>query len=130
MESTSGRVTIENASPETLTAKSSSGRIVLSHIRSGEITAKSTAGEIELTDVIAEKSLYARNISGGVALDRCDGGTIKIETTSGSVKGTVLSDKIFIADSTSGSVEVPRSSVGEECEITTTSGSIDIEIKQ
>lgn len=130
LDSTSGRVTIENASPETLTVKTSSGRIVLSHIRSGEITAKSAAGKIELTDVIAEKSLYARSISDGVALDGCDGGTIKIETTSGSVKGTILSDKIFITDSTSGSVKVPRSAVGRECEITTTSGSIDIEIKQ
>ncbi|MGM9603098.1 MAG: DUF4097 family beta strand repeat-containing protein [Faecousia sp.] len=114
-ETTSGSVTIENASPETLAAKSSSGRIVLSHIRSGEITARSTAGKIELTDVIAEKNLYAKSISGGVALDGCDGGTIRIETTSGSVKGTLLSDKIFITDSTSGSVKVPRSSAGGEC---------------
>lgn len=129
-ESTSGRVTIENASPETLAAKSSSGRILLSHIRSGEITARSTAGKIELTDVIAEKNLYAKSISGGVALHGCDGGTIKIESTSGSVKGTILSDKIFIANSTSGRVDVPRSAVGGECEITTTSGRIDIEIKQ
>lgn len=129
-ESTSGRVTIENVSPETLAAKSSSGRIVLSHIRSGEITARSTAGRMELTDVIAEKNLHAKTTSGGVALDGCDGGTIKIESTSGSVKGTILSDKIFITDSTSGSVRVPRSAVGGECEITTTSGNTDIEIKQ
>lgn len=129
-ETTSGSITIENTSPETLAAKSSSGRIVLSHIRSGEITTRSTAGKIELTDVIAEKNLYAKSISGGVALDGCDGGTIRMETTSGSVKGMLLSDKIFITDSTSGSVKVPCSSVGGECEITTTSGSIAIEIKQ
>lgn len=128
-ESTSGRVTIENASSETLSAKSSSGRIVLSHIRSGEITAKATAGKIELTDVIAEKNLHAKSVSGGVALEGCDGGTIRIESTSGSVKGTILSDKIFITDSKSGSVKIPRSAPGGECEITTTSGSIAIEIK-
>lgn len=130
VESTSGRVIIENASPETLAARSVSGRLALSHIRSGEISAKSTSGKIELTDVIAEKNLYAESVSGGVALDGCDGGSIRIETTSGSVKGTILSDKIFIARSTSGSVNIPRSSVGEECEITTTSGSITITIKQ
>lgn len=129
-ETASGRITVENASPETLAVKSSSGAIVLSHIRSGEVTAKSTSGKMELTDVVAEKNLYAKSVSGGVALDGCDGGKIKLETTSGSVRGTILSDKIFITDSTSGSVKVPRSSVGGECEITTTSGSIDIEIKQ
>ena len=128
-ESTSGRVTIENASPETLSAYSSSGRIMLSHIRSAEISARSTSGKIELTDVIAEKTLYARSTSGGVALEDCDGGAIRLESTSGSVKGTLLSDKIFITDSTSGSVNISRSSAGGECEITTTSGSIEIRIR-
>lgn len=130
LESTSGRVRMFSEVKKELKAETTSGRIVLSHIRSGEITARSTAGKIELTDVIAEKNLYAKSISGGVALDGCDGGAIRIETTSGSVKGTLLSDKIFITDSTSGSVKVPRSFVGGECEITTTSGSIAIEIKQ
>lgn len=103
---------------------------MLSHIRSGEIAARSTAGGIELTDVIAQKNLYAKSISGSVALDGCDGGAIRIETISGSVRGMLLSDKTFITDSTSGSVRVLRSSVGVECEITTTSGSIEIEINQ
>lgn len=129
-ESTSGRVTIENASPEILTAKTGSGRIALSHIRSAEISARSTSGKIELTDVIAEEKLYARSTSGGVALEGCDGGAIRLESTSGSVKGTLLSEKIFITDSASGSVRVPRSAAGGECEISTTSGSIEIEIRQ
>ena len=79
--------------------------------------------------MIAEKTLYARSTSGGVALEDCDGGAIRLESTSGSVKGTLLSDKIFITDSTSGSVNIPRSSAGGECEITTTSGSIEIRIR-
>ena len=128
--STSGRITVENAAPEALAAESVSGRVVLSHIRSGEISARTTSGRIELTDAIAEGGLYARSVSGGVALDGCDGGDIRIETTSGSVKGTLLSDKMFTADSTSGSVKVPRSAAGGACEISTTSGSIAIEIRQ
>ncbi|MGN0773684.1 MAG: DUF4097 family beta strand repeat-containing protein [Candidatus Ventricola sp.] len=129
-ESTGGRVTIENASPEKLTAKSVSGRVELAHIRSGEIMARSTSGRIELTDVMAEGSLYAKSVSGGVALDGCDGGTIRIETTSGSVKGSILSSKTFTTHSTSGSVSIPRCAGGGQCEITTTSGSIAIEIRQ
>lgn len=129
-ESTSGRVTIENASPEKLTAESISGRVELAHIRSGEIIAQSTSGRIELTDVIAERRLYAKSVSGSVALDGCDGGSIRIETTSGSVKGSILSDKTFTTRSTSGSVRIPRCAGGGKCEITTTSGSIAIEIRQ
>ena len=128
-ESTRGSLTIENAAPETLSAGSISGGIALSHIRSGEVSVRSTSGRMELTDVIAAAGLYAESDSGSVAQDGCDGSTIRIETTSGSVKGTLLSDKLFAADSTSGKVEVPRSAAGGECEITTVSGSIAIEIR-
>lgn len=51
-----------------------------------------------------------------------------LSCTSGSVKGTLLSDKIFLTDSGSGSIRVPRSTEGGTCEITTTSGSIRIDI--
>ena len=129
-ESKSGRVTIENASPEQLNAKTSSGRIELAHIRCGTASARSTAGRIELTDVIAEKDLFVKNASGSVNLDGCDAGGISIETTSGAVKGTLLTDKIFMASSSSGRVEIPRSNLGGDCEITTTSGSIRIEIEE
>ena len=85
---------------------------------------------MELTDVIAEKDLFVKNTSGSVNLDGCDAGGISIETTSGAVKGTLLTDKIFMASSSSGRVEIPRSNLGGDCEITTTSGSIRIEIAE
>lgn len=127
-ESTSGRVTVENASPERLTAKNKSGSVSLSRIRSEDIDASTVSGRIELCNVIASSHLNAESVSGSVELDRCDADRIRIESTSGSVKGTLLSDKIFTARSASGSVDVPRSASGGECEISTTSGSIKIEI--
>ena len=127
-ESSSGRVTVENASPERLTAKSKSGRVALSHIRSDDISASSVSGRIELCDVIAASRLSAESVSGSVELDGCDGDRIKIESTSGSVKGTLLSSKTFTAHSVSGSVDIPFSASGGDCEISTTSGSIRIEI--
>lgn len=127
-ESTSGRVSVENASPEKLTAKSKSGSISLSRIRSEDIDASTVSGKIELCDVIASSRLNAESVSGSVELDRCDADRITIESTSGSVKGTLLSDKTFTVRSSTGSVDVPFSVSGGECEISTTSGSIKIEI--
>ena len=127
-ESTSGRVTVENASPERLTAKNKSGSVSLSRIRSEDIDASTVSGRIELCNVIASSHLNAESVSGSVELECCDADRIRIESTSGSVKGTLLSDKIFTARSASGSVDVPRSASGGECEISTTSGSIKIEI--
>jgi DUF4097 and DUF4098 domain-containing protein YvlB len=53
-----------------------------------------------------------------------------LKTTSGSVKGSLLTPKIFYTDTTSGSVDVPRSTEGGLCEIQTTSGSIRITIEK
>ena len=127
-ESTGGSVTVESASPEKLTAKSKSGRVALSHIRSDDISASSVSGRIELCDVIAASRLSAESVSGSVELDGCDADKMKLESTSGSVKGTLLSGKTFTAHSVSGSVDVPFSASGGDCEISTTSGSIRIEI--
>ncbi|MDO4459729.1 MAG: DUF4097 family beta strand repeat-containing protein [Clostridia bacterium] len=147
-DNTSGRIKIENVNPEKLVANSTSGRVVLTNVKSDDVYAKSTSGrtvlnnvtardievkatsgKIELNDVIAENKLDAENSSGGVTLNRCDAEKINIRTTSGSVKGCVLSDKIFNTKTTSGSVHLPRSVIGGECDIHTTSGSIKIEIE-
>ena len=104
----------------------SSGSVSLAHITSGELTARTTSGSIRLNDVLAEKSLFVKSTSGGVALSGCDGGAIKITTVSGSITGTLLSDKVFMTRTISGSVRVPDSTTGGTCEIRTTSGDIDI----
>lgn len=128
-KSTSGSVIIEYTVCDELKAKSASGWVTLINVRCKELDAETTSGEIELIDVIADEKLSAESTSGGVELDGCDGGAIYIETSSGSVKGTLLSDKIFITDTSSGRVDVPRSASGGECEIITTSGNIVIKIK-
>ena len=44
------------------------------------------------------------------------------------VKSPVADEKIFVAEATSGSVEVPKTTSGGMCEVTTTSGSIQMSI--
>lgn len=127
-ESSSGRVTVEAASPDELTAKSVSGRVTVSNTRCGGATVKTTSGSIELNDVIAEKELSIRTTSGGVTLNGCDGGSVRVKTVSGSVKGTLLSGKMFVTHTVSGSVRVPESVGGGECEVHTTSGSIRLDV--
>ena len=45
------------------------------------------------------------------------------------VGGTLLSDKVFITDTTTGDVDVPKTTTGGKCEITTTTGDIEIDIE-
>ena len=47
----------------------------------------------------------------------------------GDIEGTLLTDKIFMAESDIGEVDVPKTTSGGRCEINTNTGDIDIEIK-
>ncbi|MDD7162003.1 MAG: DUF4097 family beta strand repeat-containing protein, partial [Candidatus Ornithospirochaeta sp.] len=87
------------------------------------------SGKIEIEEGVKAKDMDLSSPSGSVRLDKCDGGEIDIETTSGSVKGTLLSPKTFDAASVSGSVSVPSSKGKDECTIRTVSGSIDISLE-
>ncbi|MBR2023360.1 MAG: hypothetical protein IJ996_02435, partial [Clostridia bacterium] len=75
-------------------------------------------------------SFYIERDTGGVQFTFCDAEEITVETDTGSVKGSLLSDKVFIAHSDTGRVIVPTTQTGGRCEINTDTGSIIIEIKQ
>ena len=51
-----------------------------------------------------------------------------VETDTGDVTGSLLSDKVFITKSDTGSIDVPKTVTGGKCEITTDTGDIKIEI--
>ena len=59
-----------------------------------------------------------------------DADSILIKTSTGNVKGTLLSEKVFSAESDTGRVSIPKSYSGGECDISTSTGDIKIEIKE
>ena len=67
--------------------------------------------------------------TGDVEFDACDASEIYVKTDTGDVTGTLLSDKIFFAESDTGKVSVPKSVTGGRCEISTDTGRIDITVK-
>ena len=53
-----------------------------------------------------------------------------VRTTTGDVTGALLSEKVFITGTNTGSVAVPETTTGGVCEIRTNTGSIRIGITQ
>ena len=84
---------------------------------------------MKLNDVIVSNKLNLTTSTGSVILTDSDAEEIYIETSTGTVKGTLLSPKIFHATSELGRVKVPKTTTGGKCEIETETGSITIEIK-
>ncbi len=131
LSATSGNIQLLSAVKNNLLADTSSGDIEIdnSSPRTAEISA--TSGDIQLKNVIAESKLSAETSSGNITLKKCDSKEIELESTSGDIDGTLLSDKLFEADSSSGNIDCPPSiKDGDMCRITTTSGDISISIAQ
>lgn len=107
----------------------STGKANLSGIRCRNVISIGNTGNISLQDVIATERFSINRSTGDVKLNSCDAGEIYIETDTGRVSGSLLSDKVFITETDTGSVHVPKTTNGGRCEITTNTGDIKITVK-
>lgn len=110
--------------------KISTGDINLTDFQCRSFSATASTGDLQLKNVIVAERMDAQTDTGMVTFDGCDAGEMKIKTDTGSVTGSLLSPKIFFAETDTGKVDVPRSTIGGVCEITTDTGSIRITIEE
>jgi len=104
------------------------GKAELENVTCKSFTSNGTTGDLSLENVtVAEKMAIVRD-TGDVRFSRCDAGEVEITTDTGHVKGSFRTDKIVWAKTDTGRVNVPKSTVGGRCEITTDTGSIHVEI--
>lgn len=131
MQSASGRITVEAVEAgAALQVKTESGAIRLTDIGCGSAAIETRSGAVRFSDVIANQWIHIESTSGGVALRRCDADSLWIQTRSGEVSGSLLSEKVFLTETSSGDVQVPHSTSGGTCEIITASGDIQFELAQ
>lgn len=121
----SGEISIDHVKGETvLQIRSTSGDVTLANVNGKAVDVITSSGEVTLSNAILEGSIYLKSDSGDVALRTSDAAGLYIQTGSGSVSGTLLSEKVFLIDTSSGDVDVPHSASGGKCEVTTQSGDI------
>lgn len=144
-----GDIHLENISVDSLDLTVSTGRVTAANITcEGDITIIVSTGDVNLTD-IACKSIISSGGTGGISLDkviaaekfsferstgnvnfnRCDAAEIYVKTGTGGVTGTLLTDKVFITQTNTGSVDVPKTVEGGICEVTTNTGDINLEVQ-
>ncbi len=113
-----------------LSIKVSTGKVSLENVTCNNIISTGNTGGITLNNIIAKENFSVTRSTGNVKLIGCDAGEISITTDTGDVLGTLLSDKVFITKTDTGSVKVPETLSGGKCKITTDTGNIKIEIKK
>lgn len=106
----------------------STGKTNMTDIRCKNLISSGDTGDISLKNVIATEKFSVERSTGDVKLERSDAAEIYIETDTGDVTGTLLSEKVFIAETDTGRVDVPKTATGGKCEINTDTGDIKISI--
>ena len=143
-----GKLSINDVDAENLNANGTTGRIILSdvdiqneliaHMTTGDISirglkaqkmaASATTGDVMLTDVVIKDLMSVKVTTGDISFRQTDAGEITLKTTTGDIEGSFLTDKVFDAKATTGSVRVPNTQNGGPCTAITTTGHIEITI--
>lgn len=126
-----GKVTVSSVTCEgDITVGVSTGKAYLTDIACKNVISSGSTGDISLDNVIAAKKFYIERSTGDVRFENSDATEIFVETGTGYVTGTLLTDKVFIIQTDTGNVDVPKNVDGGRCEIITNTGDIKITIKQ
>ena len=104
------------------------GDITLRNVTCKNLVSTADTGDIKLENVIADGKISMISDTGDVHFVGCDAATLDVETNTGDVTGSLLTDKVFIVESDTGRVDVPKTITGGRCEITTDTGDIKINI--
>lgn len=150
IELSTGKMDLAGLSASSLDLKTSTGKIELKMIEcSGDVSlatgtgktkinaldcknlySTGSTGDIKLISVIATGNFNIERNTGDVEFYNCDANEIFVKTSTGDIEGNLLSDKIFIAQTSTGDVEVPKTTTGGRCELTTSTGDIEISVKK
>ena len=106
----------------------SSGDTSASNVKCSSFVSTGTTGDISLNSVIATGGFNIERSTGDVKFDKSDASEVFVKTSTGDVNGSFLSNKIFVTSTSTGNIDVPKSTSGGVCEINTSTGDIKISI--
>jgi len=106
----------------------STGKTKMINVECKNVISSGSTGDIFLNNVIATEKISIERSTGDVRFDNADATEIFVKTDTGDVTGSLLTDKVFVTETDTGSVNVPKSTSGGKCEITTDTGDIKITV--
>lgn len=111
-----------------VTLKCSTGRTTLDGLTAQSLCSEGSTGKVQLKNVVVSGMLTIERGTGDVTFENSDAGEIRVKTSTGDVTGSLRSEKVFTTHSSTGDIRVPNGVSGGKCEITTSTGDIDIMI--
>jgi len=108
----------------------STGKANLTDIACKNLLSRGNTGDISLKNVTASEKFSIKRSTGDVRFDGCDAAEIFVETDTGDVVGSLITDKVFITETSTGRIDVPNTTRGGRCEVITGTGNIKIAVTQ
>ena len=148
VETTTGDILVHDTSAGSLALSASTGKITVSDVAcAGDVRVDITTGtvalanvtcrslsstgstsDITLQNVIAAEAFSLVRSTGDVRFLGSDASDIFVQTDTGDVTGSLLTEKVFLPVTSTGDIRVPKTVTGGRCEVTTSTGSISLEI--
>ena len=129
--STTGKISAKDIEcTNSFTLNVSTGSSNITNVKCKSFSSDGSTGTISLTNVIATGKMEITRSSGDIKLDKCDAEEMNFSLHTGDIKGTILSEKIFITKTSTGKIDVPASTTGGKCTITTSTGDIKISMEK
>lgn len=127
---TTGKVTVSGVSCDgDVSLTVSTGKASLSDLTCQNLSSTGRTGDLTMTNVIAKGRFDIERSTGDVTFEKCDAAELSVKTDTGSVRGTLLSEKIFMTHTDTGKIDTPETISGGVCKITTDTGDIKIRIQ-
>ena len=129
IELSTGSIGVTELTAENIDFSTATGDININNVNvNGNVEIETDTGNISLNKVVAKGDFEIESSTGNVKFEKSDAAQIFVKTSTGNVTGNLLSEKIFITDTSTGNVIVPKTVSGGKCEITTSTGNIEIHI--
>ncbi|MBQ5758319.1 MAG: DUF4097 family beta strand repeat protein, partial [Clostridia bacterium] len=113
---------------EDLTVTVDTGKTILNNISCRNFLTTGDTGSLSVEKLTASGMISVERTTGDVAILTSDAQELNIATDTGDVRGSLLTDKIFIVQSDTGEIHVPETTSGGVCRITTDTGDIHFRI--
>ncbi len=126
---TTGKINCSASAKDSINITNTTGEVSIKDVRTNTLNVKISTGDVKLTNVITSGKMSIEATTGNIKFDVCDGAEIYAKATTGSIQGSLLSSKIFLTDTKTGKVSVPHTTSGGVCDLSTTTGKINITIE-
>ena len=131
LKTSTGNITVSGASlAGDINIEVSTGKVNLADINCGNLITEGSTGKLNMRKVVASGKFDIERSTGDVNFDGCDAAEIYVEVDTGDVRGTLLSDKVYIVETDTGNVDVPKTITGGRCEISTDTGDVKISVNK